>query len=99
MRDVTSVQEMSRTIEPDSQAEVAALREVSRLSAKIAKNEAITSDLREQRNRAIVEAARYARNDKIASAANVRQSYISRVVRANGKPESGSAIDKERPAR
>lgn len=92
MNAITSVLPMGRGKE-ESAAKAAALREVEETSAAVREHDKGGDALRKARNRAIVKAARHAPATEIAKAADIKQSYVSRVIRSGGKPSSGSALD------
>lgn len=80
----------------DETAKAKALERVRETSRAVRESEGETEDRRDKRNDAIVEAAKYAPATEIADAAEIKQSYISRVIRSKGKPGSGSAIERAR---
>lgn len=97
MNPVTSVLDMAREKQSgDSAAKRAALDEVRQKSQAVLDHEKDAEELRKDRNRSIVKAAKHARATEIAEAAGIKQSYVSRVIRSGGKPRSGSALDRKR---
>lgn len=73
-----------------------ALAEVRKASQAVRDHEDQSTPLREVRNKKIVAAAKHAPATEIAAAADIKQSYVSRVIRSGGKPRSGSALDRKR---
>lgn len=78
----------------DPKAKRKALAEVKRTSKAVKANDSKGEELRKKRNEAIVKAAKYAAATEIADEAEIKQSYVSRVIRSGGKPSSGSALDR-----
>lgn len=95
---ITSVQVMARGKgkNGDEAAKRKALKEAADLSNAVRENDEEGDSLRKRRNDAIVKAAKYAPALEIAQACDIKQSYVSRVIRAKGKPESGSKLDRQR---
>lgn len=77
-------------------AELALLDEVRESSQDLREHEESEAPKRKRRNRAIVKAAKKFPATVIAEAAGIKQSYVSRIVRSGGKPESGSTLDQQR---
>jgi hypothetical protein len=97
MNRVTSVLAMAgRKQTDDSAAKRAALREVTSTSKALRTHDKKGEGLREKRNQAIVKASKHATATEISEASEIKQSYISRVIRSGGKPGSGSALDRSR---
>jgi hypothetical protein len=100
MHEVPWVLEMSRTADAPTPAKLKALEKVAQTSAVVRKtsedNSATEKKLRTARNKAIVAASKHATASEISIAAGIKQSYVSRVIRSEGKPQSGSALDQKR---
>lgn len=79
---------------PQSKEE--ALERVKETSQRVRDDERETEEDRVERNDAICDAAEFAPATEIAEAAEIKQSYISRVIRSGGRPGSGSAVDRRR---
>lgn len=86
------------TATPDVAAKRKALSRVRKASKAVRDHDEKADALRDQRNDAIVAAAEFAPATEIATAAGIKQSYISRVIRSGGKPGSGAAVDKAHDA-
>lgn len=97
MNNVTSVLDMARSKQSgDEKAKAAALKEVREASQAVRDHDQTGDKLRKDRNKAIVKAAKHAPATEIAEAADIKQSYVSRVIRSGGKPGSGSSLDRKR---
>lgn len=98
MSAITWVQGMARTGRGKERtpAELALLDEVREASQDLREHEADQVAKRKRRNRAIVKASKKFPATEIAQAADIKQSYVSRIVRSRGKPESGSTLDQQR---
>lgn len=98
MKRVTWVLEMARRGKGKerSAADVALLEDAATRADNVRREETSAEKERKARNRAILKASKKWAATEIAEATGIKQSYISRIIRSDGKPESGSALDQGR---
>lgn len=91
---VLQVPKQSGKKKPATKAQ--ALAAVRKTSQRVRDDEREADEHRVERNDAICDAAEFAPATEIAEAAEIKQSYISRVIRSGGRPGSGTAIERAR---